>query len=235
MHIAKDNAAVGQTFIRGEVYLILGAKLKPKAADFTWWKDFDKIKSISDRIRIAKSKSEGQYDLSIIVKLDNIIGEKNHYLQLKKEPEIKEYKYINTDTKKIDEITFKNFRKLFDKNGLEWTNSEFKYKILLEGEKLIQRLHKKYDEEKYLSILSEFNNYWILIDGKTYSSVDWIWYFYKRLSTLARVNFKKMNLLNLEKFRRSCLRLEGDISKKLGYTTHEIYKTLKIQQKKPLQ
>ena len=43
------------------------------------------------------------------------------------EPEKVTYRYINTETKKIDSITFQNFQKLFIENDMTWTdkNNEF--------------------------------------------------------------------------------------------------------------
>ena len=91
MNISENNTVKGQILIGGEEYLISGIELRPKTADFTKWKDYEKITVISDRIDLAKRNNEGKFNLSIVVKLNNIIGEKNHFLRLKnkKQPEKK--------------------------------------------------------------------------------------------------------------------------------------------------
>ena len=94
MNISENNAIEGQKFIDGEEYLILGTELRPKTADFTKWKDYDKIKAISDRINLVKRNNEGKFNLSFVVKLNNIVGEKNRFLRLKKtNTQIHKYKH----------------------------------------------------------------------------------------------------------------------------------------------
>ena len=49
MNIAENNAFESQNFIGGDEYLISGLDLKSKTVvDFTKWRDYDKIKAISD-------------------------------------------------------------------------------------------------------------------------------------------------------------------------------------------
>ena len=43
------------------------------------------------------------------------------------EPEKVPYRYINTETKKIDSITFQNFLRLFIENDMTWTNKNNKF------------------------------------------------------------------------------------------------------------
>ena len=63
----------------------------------------------------------------MVVKLPNSISFENRILKLMNEPEKVTYRYINTETKKIDSITFQNFQKLFIENDMTWTdkNNEF--------------------------------------------------------------------------------------------------------------
>ena len=82
INISENNTVEGQKFIGGEEYLISGNELRPKMADFTKCKGYDKIKAISDRINLMKRNNEGKFNLSFAVKLSNIIGEKNHFLRL---------------------------------------------------------------------------------------------------------------------------------------------------------
>ena len=59
----------------------------------------------------------------MVVKLPNNIRSENRILKVRNEPEKVTYryiKYINTDMKKIDSITFQNFQKLFIENDTRW-------------------------------------------------------------------------------------------------------------------
>ena len=55
-----------------------------------------------------------------MVKLPNNKSFENRILKLMNESEKVTYRYINTDTKKIDSITFQNFQKLFIENDMTW-------------------------------------------------------------------------------------------------------------------
>ena len=63
------------------------------------------------------------------VELPNKISFENRNLKLMNEPENVTYRYIKTETKKIDLITFQNFQKLFIENDMIWRNksNEFIY------------------------------------------------------------------------------------------------------------
>ena len=59
----------------------------------------------------------------MVVKLPNNIRSENRILKVRNEPGKVTYryiKYINTDTKKIDSITFQNFQKFFIENDMRW-------------------------------------------------------------------------------------------------------------------
>ena len=187
INISENNAVEGQTFIGGEEYLISGIELRPKTTDFTKWKDYDKIKAIPDRINPVKRNNEGKFNLPIVAKLNNIIGEKNRFLRLKKNKQKKTYKYRNTKTKKIGEVSFQNFQKLFEERELTWVDEKFEYSLFISNGKLIQLLTKKFNESDYLDILFEYYTFWVLVNGKTFSSVNWIWYFYKRMEPFDRI------------------------------------------------
>ena len=75
-----------------------------------------------------------------VVKLNNIIGEKNHFLRLKKPPETKTYKNINKNTKRIDKVSILNFQKLFDEGELKWADEKYEYSLFINNGKLIQLL-----------------------------------------------------------------------------------------------
>ena len=91
--------------------------------------------------------------------------------------------------------------------------------------------NKKIDQNDYLEILSEYNTFWFLIDGKTFRSVDWIWYFYKLFEPIKTIYFDATSAQSLENFRRQGFLLETDISKKkkkkiIVYTSIGVYRTL---------
>ena len=86
-------------------YLLSSLELKPKADKITKLKDYNKIKASSDLINKTK-KSLSNIDLTIVVKILSSISFENRILRLIKEPEKTTYRYINTDTKKIDSISF---------------------------------------------------------------------------------------------------------------------------------
>ena len=67
----------------------------------------------------------------MVVKLPNSISFENRILKLMNELEKVTYRYISTETKKIDSITFQNFQKLFIENDMTWINknNEFIYTI----------------------------------------------------------------------------------------------------------
>ena len=53
-----------------------------------------------------------------MVTLANNISFENRILKLINEPDKVTYRYINTDTKKVDSISFQNFQKLFIENDM---------------------------------------------------------------------------------------------------------------------
>ena len=83
-----------------------------------------------------------------MVKLPNSINFENRTLELMNEPEKVTYRYINTNTKKIDSITFQNFQKLFIENDMTWgnKNNEFIYTIRTpRGRDRIEQITKNFN------------------------------------------------------------------------------------------
>ena len=54
----------------------------------------------------------------MMVTLANSTSFENRILKLMNEPDKVTYRYINTDTKKADSISFQNFQKLFIENDM---------------------------------------------------------------------------------------------------------------------
>ena len=104
-NISEKNNVDKEKFIDGNKYLLSSLELEPKADKITKSKDYNKIKASSDLINETK-KNLSNIDLTIVVKILNSISFKNRILRLIKEPEKTTYRYINTNTKKIDSISF---------------------------------------------------------------------------------------------------------------------------------
>ena len=85
----------------------------------------------------------------------------------------KSYKYINTNTKN-DQVSFQNFQKLFDEGELKWVDEKFECSLFKNCGNLVQLQTEKHNENDRLNILSEYNTFWVLVNGKTFSSVNWI-------------------------------------------------------------
>ena len=80
-------------------------------------------------------------------------------------PEKVTYRYINTDTKKIDLITFQNFQKLFIENDMTWRNknNEFLYAIRIStGKNWIEQITtKNFNQNAYLDEIDRENTFWL--------------------------------------------------------------------------
>ena len=99
----------------------------------------------------------------MVVKLADSISFENRILKLMNEPEKVTYRYINTDTKKIDSITFQNFQKLFIENDMSWRNksNEFIYTIRTPTEKdqIEQITTKISNQNAYLDKIDQENTF----------------------------------------------------------------------------
>ena len=76
------------------------------------------------------------------------------------------HRYINTETKIIDLITFQNFQKLFIENDTTWTNknNEFIYTIRTSTERdwIEQVTTKNFNQNAYLNKADRENTFWLL-------------------------------------------------------------------------
>ena len=99
----------------------------------------------------------------MVVKLADSISFENRILKLMNEPEKVTYRYINTDTKKVDSITFQNFQKLFIENDMSWRNksNEFIYTIRTPTEKdqIEQITTKISNQNTYLDKIDQENTF----------------------------------------------------------------------------
>ena len=93
-----------------------------------------------------------------------------------KEPEKITYRYITTDTKKIDLITFQNFQKLFIENDMTWRdkNNEFIYTVrtLTGRDQIEQIVTKNFNQNAYLDNIDSENTFWLQQEGTVYRSLN---------------------------------------------------------------
>ena len=106
----------------------------------------------------------------MVVKLPNSISFENRTLKLMNEPEIVTYRYINTETKKTDSITFQNFQKLFIENDMTWRNknNEFIYTVRTPTgrDQIKQVTTKDFNQNTYLYKVDHENISQLLQGGK---------------------------------------------------------------------
>ena len=122
--ISEKNSVEKEIFICGERCLLCSLDYKVESEDITKWSDYDKVKDLSDLISAATTK-KSRTDLIFIVKLPSSLSFENKVLTLSKRPKRKICRYINTDTKIINSISFQNFQKLLLEQNLAWSNNEF--------------------------------------------------------------------------------------------------------------
>ena len=113
IEISEKNNVEKEKFIDGDEYHLPGLNLKLKDKDITKWTDYKEIEPLSNLINVTKKKNLSNIDLTMVVKLLNSISFESRILKLMNEPEKVTHRYINTETKKTDSITFQNFQKLF--------------------------------------------------------------------------------------------------------------------------
>ena len=137
---------------------------------------------MSNLIIATKKKNLSSIDLTMVAKLPDTISFENRILKLMNEPEKVTYRYINTETKKIDSIEFQNFQKLFIENHMTWTNksNEFIYTIRTstERDQIEQVTTKNFNQNAYLDKVDRENTFWLLQGGKVYRSINWVHHHY---------------------------------------------------------
>ena len=73
------------------------------------------------------------------------------------------YRYINTETKKIDLITFQNIQKLFIENDITWTNKDNKFiytsRTSTEKDRIEQVTTKNFNQNDYLDKIDRENTF----------------------------------------------------------------------------
>ena len=180
----KKKNVEKEKFIGGNEYLSSRLDLKLKDKDITKWTDYKETEALSNLINATKKKHLSNIDLTMVLKLLNSISYENRTLILMNEPEEVTYRYINTETKKIDSITFQNFQKLFIENDMTWRNksNEFIYIIRTPTERdRIEQITKNFNQNAYLDKMDRENTFWLPQVGKVYRSVNWVYRYYTTL------------------------------------------------------
>ena len=101
----KDNVKK-EKFIGGDEYLLSSLDLKLKDEGIRKWTDYKEIEALLNLINATKKKNLSNIDLTMVVELPNSRSFENRIFKLMKELEKVTYRYINTETTKIDTITF---------------------------------------------------------------------------------------------------------------------------------
>ena len=150
------------------------------------------------------------------------------------EPEKVTYRYINTETKKMDSITFQNFQKLFIENDMTWRkkNNEFIYTVRTPTgrDRIEQITTKNSNQNAYLDKVDRKNTFWLLQEGKVYRSVNWVHRYYTSFDH--SVNFEDKTPPYFKQIRRRGFKQEKRKERKLVYTTYEYFKTLTTEKRK---
>ena len=137
---------------------------------------------MSNLTNATKKKNLSNIDLTIVVKLLNRISFEKRILKLMNEPEKVNHRYINTDTKKIDWITFQNFQKLFIENDMTWRNKNNEFIYIIRTPTVRDRIEqittKNFNQNTYLDKIDRENTFSLLQGGKVYRSVNWVYRYY---------------------------------------------------------
>ena len=178
----KKHSVEKEKFIGGDEYILSSLDLKVKDENITKWTDYKKIEVLPNVINAKKKKNLSNIDLTMVVKLPNSISFENRILKLMNEPEKVTYRYINTETKKIDSIKFQNFQKLFIENDMTWRkkSNEFIYTVRTPTgrDRIEQITTKNFNQNAYLDKIDKENTFWLLQEGKVYRSVNWVHRYY---------------------------------------------------------
>ena len=208
--------------------------LKLKNEDITKWKDCKEIEALSNLINATKKKNLSNIDLTMVVKLPNSISFENMILKLMNEQEKLTYRYINTETKKIDSITFQNFQKLFIENDMTGTNKNNKFiytiRTSTERERIEQVTTKIFNQNAYLDKVDGENTFWLLQRGKVHRSINWVYCYYTSFDHAVSLDDKIPHYF--EQIRRRGFKKEKHKERKLVYTTYEYFKTLTAEEEK---
>ena len=157
---------------------------------------------------------------------------------LLKEPEKVTYRYINTETKKTDVITFQNFQKLFLENDMTWKYHKDKFIYTVrrlpapntnQSEQIIT---KNFNENTYLDRLNRENIFWVTYNnGRAYSSVNWIYHY---LNTPAKdfVYLEDKRASYFEQIRKTGFDKETNSERKLDFATSEYFRSMHPELKK---
>ena len=217
----KKHSVEKEKFIGGDEYILSSLDLKVKDENIIKWTDYKKIEVLSNLVNAKKKKNLSNIDLTMVVKLPNSISFENGILKLMNEPEKVTYRYINTETKKIDSITFQNFQKLFIENDMTWRkkSNEFIYTVRTPTgrDRIEQITTKNFNQNAYLDKVDRENTFWLLQEGKVYRSVNWVHRCYTSFDH--SVNFEDKLLVILNKSEEEVLNKKS-VRKENLFTQH---------------
>ena len=150
------------------------------------------------------------------------------------EPEKVTNRYINTETKNIDSITFQNFQKVFTENDMTWTNknNKFIYTIRTSKERdgIEQVTTKNFNQNAYLDKVDRENMFWLLQGEKVYRNLNWVYRYYISFDHGVSLDDKIAHYF--EQIRRKGFKQDKRQERKLVCITYEYFKTLTTEEKK---
>ena len=142
-------------------------------------------------------------------------------MKLINEPEKVTYRYINTETKEIDLITFQNFQKLFIENDMTWRKKSNEFintvRTPTGRDRIEQITTKNFNQNAYLDKVDRENTFWLLQEGKVYRSVNWVHRYYTSFDH--SVNFEDKLLIISNKSEEEVLNKKS-VRKENLFTQH---------------
>ena len=192
-----------------------------------------KLEVLSNLINSTKKKDLSQIELTMLAKLPDSISFEKRILKLINKVEKVTYRYINTETIKINSIKFQNSQKLLIENDMAWTNkiNEFVYIVRNPtGKDRIKNVTpKNFNQSTYLDQAIRENTFWVLQGEKVYRSVNCLYCYYTSFDY--SVNLDRKIPYYFEQIQRRSFKQEKGIEQKLVYTTSEYFKTLTPEEK----
>ena len=155
----------------------------------------------------------------MVVKLLNRLSFESRILKLMNELEKVTYRYINTETKKIDSITFQNFQRFFIENGMTWTNKNNKFIYTIETPTERGRI-EQVTTKNFSQKVDRENKFWLMHVGNVYRSINWV-YFYYTIFVDHCVSLDNKTPDYFEQIRRGGFKQEKPMERKPVYTTYE--------------
>ena len=187
----KSNNEIQEMFFKGkDEWLMTGLDLKIRPLQVEDLEEYKDIKKLSNLIKKAKSNKKNIIKHGDIeTKLPNSLDFEQDELVCYNKPVNKTYEYYNTDTKRMDTITFPDYKKWYKENNAVWDSRAYGHsqlKIEHVNDNLARKTLKRRDDssstdERYINILESMNKIYTKVGDTVNQSTDWVHYFYKNV------------------------------------------------------